>query len=290
MRKNNLRGLVYLVIFAAAMSAFGLGCQNPETPAGYVGYLTQGAVFGKTRYYGVQRGPTSSGLTWMLNVTNVSVTPYTYTEDFTGDNAVLSRDNLRTQFRVHITWRVNPAKVRQFVERYSTLQGGDNADKIVEVAYKNFLREPLRTYARDEIQRYNALDVKDRITPIGETILRRVLTLTRNTPFDVSNVVVGNIQYPTEVANAVSQRLAATQRLEQRRIEVDIERASAAARVVQSEGIAESMRIINQRLSDQYLQHEAIEAQKALAGSPNHTVIYIPSGPNGIPFVNNVGR
>ena len=65
-----------------------LGSRNPFTPAGYVGYLTRGAVFGKSIFYGVQRGPTSPGRSWLLDVTNVSITPYTYTEDFTGEDAV----------------------------------------------------------------------------------------------------------------------------------------------------------------------------------------------------------
>ena len=75
------------------------GSSNPFTPAGYVGYLTKGAVLGQSRFYGIQRGPTSPGRTWLLDVTNVSVTPYTYTEDFIGDEAVLSRDNLKIAFR-----------------------------------------------------------------------------------------------------------------------------------------------------------------------------------------------
>lgn len=35
--------------------------------------------------------------------------------------------------------------------------------KKVQVAYNNFLREPLRTYARDEIQRLNGMEIKDKI-------------------------------------------------------------------------------------------------------------------------------
>ena len=31
-------------------------------------------------------------------------------------------------------------------------------------------------------------------------------------------------------------------------------------------------------------QHEAIEAQKLMVNSPNHTVVYIPSGPMGVPL------
>jgi hypothetical protein len=33
-----------------------------------------------------------------------------------------------------------------------------------------------------------------------------------------------------------------------------------------------------------YIQHEAIESQKAMANSPNHTVVYIPVGPIGGPI------
>src|SRR5215510_992406 len=84
-----------------------IGSRNPFTPAGYVGYLTRGAVFGRTTFYGVQRGPTSAGRTWLLDVTNVSVTPYTYAEEFTGENSVLSRDNLKISFAVHTVWRVD---------------------------------------------------------------------------------------------------------------------------------------------------------------------------------------
>ncbi len=39
------------------------------------------------------------------------------------------------------------------------------------------------------------------------------------------------------------------------------------------------------RLTPLYIQHEAIEAQKAMVGSENHTTIYIPVGPMGVPIV-----
>ena len=33
-----------------------------------------------------------------------------------------------------------------------------------------------------------------------------------------------------------------------------------------------------------YIQHEAIEAQKLMVNSPNHTTVYIPVGPMGVPL------
>ena len=54
---------VHVALLLSCASPLGLvwlrGSSNPSTPAGYVGYLTKGAVFGKSRFYGVQRGPTS---------------------------------------------------------------------------------------------------------------------------------------------------------------------------------------------------------------------------------------
>ncbi len=276
--------LAFLAAVALMFTIWLVGSENPTTPAGYMGYVTQGAVFGQTRFYSLQTGPISPGRTWLLSVTNVSVTPYTYHEDFVGPTSVLSRDNLKISFSVHLVWKIRFDRIKDFVEKYSTLAGEKDPDKIVQTAYNNFLKEPLRTFARDEIQRLNGLEIKDKITPVGAAISQRVLELTKDTPFLVTSVVVGNIQYPDEVANAVSTKMAATQVLERKQIEIAIEEKEKQKRIVQAEGIAKAMEIIQVKLTAQYLQHEAIEAQKAMVGSPNHTTIYIPVGPMGVPL------
>ena len=278
-----------LIVFLAAGGALWLlGSRNPYTPAGYVGYLTKGAVFGQSRFHGVQRGPTSAGRQWLLDVTNVSVTPYTYTEQFVTDNAVLSRDNLKIAFTVHTVWRIDETRVPLFMERYSTTVTNGSTEKspdaIVQTAYSHFVREPLRTYARDEVQRRNGLSVKDELIPIGDAVLKRVREYASSSPFVISSVVVGNVQYPSEVADAVSRKLAATQELERKDTEIEIERKERIKREVQATGIANAMQIIRGQLSALYIQHEAIEAQKLMVNSPNHTTVYIPVGPMGVPL------
>jgi len=265
-----------------------MGSHNPYTPAGYVGYLTKGAVFGSSRFYGVQRGPTSPGRGWLLDVANVSITPYTYTEEFSGENSVLSRDNLKISFAVHTVWRVDEARIPLFMERFSTtVSNGDtekSPDAVVRVAYGHFVREPLRTFARDEVQRRNGLSVKDDLIPIGDAVLRRIRQYAESSPFIISSVVVGNVQYPSEVADAVARKLAATQELERKDTEIEIERKDRTKREVQAAGIASAMQIIRGQLSPMYIQHEAIEAQKLMVNSPNHTTVYIPVGPMGVPL------
>ena len=276
------------LIALCASLVWVLGSRNPYTPAGYVGYLTRGAVFGKSIFYGTQRGPTSAGRSWLLDVTNVSVTPYTYTEGFTGDEAVLSKDNLKIAFAVHTVWRVDETRVPLFMERFSTTvseRGHEKEpDAIVKVAYGNFIREPLRTFARDEVQQRNGLEVKDALIAIGDSVLARIRTYATDSPFTITSVVVGNVQYPSEVADAVSRKLAATQELQRKDTEIEIERKERTKREVQAQGIANAMQIIRGQLSGMYIQHEAIEAQKAMVNSPNHTVVYIPVGPMGVPI------
>ena len=135
-------------------------------------------MIGKSRFYGVQRGPTSPGRTWLLDVTNVSITPYTYTEDFTHDEAVLSRDNLKIEFRVHTVGTWTTTRMPLFMDRFSTTVGRaaleKDPDAIVKIAYGNFVREPLRTFARDEVQRRNGLEVKDALIAIGDAVLARI--------------------------------------------------------------------------------------------------------------------
>lgn len=69
---------------------------------------------------------------------------------------------------------------------------------------------------------------------------------------------------------------------------IQVEQQKAAIRVAEAKGIAESQRIIDSSLTNNYLQYLAIKAQEKMAGSPNHTQIYIPVGTNGIPLVKTI--
>jgi hypothetical protein len=275
-----------LAALLAALALSLTACSNPATPAGYVGYLTRGALLGKTSYVGLQTGPTSYGMGWMMHVYNVSVTPFTYSEDFTGEGAVLTHDKLTVGFRAHTIFRVRPDRVKEFMEQYTTL--ADAKDQ-VQFAFANFVKEPLRTEIRVAVASYDAFALNENIGKINQEITAWAQARTKETPFEVLNVVVGNMQFPTVVTQAVTAKLAAAQDLETRSTQVAIARKDAEKRIVEAEGIAKATQIIQQRLTPLYIQHEAIEAQKLMVNSQNHTTIYIPVGPMGVPIVNTVG-
>lgn len=69
---------------------------------------------------------------------------------------------------------------------------------------------------------------------------------------------------------------------------IQVEKQKAEIRIVEAGGIAESQKIIDSSLTNNYLQYLAIQAQEKMAGSPNHTQIYIPVGTNGIPLIKTI--
>ena len=95
----------------------------------------------------------------------------------------------------------------------------------------------------------------------------------------------GRYQTRQEAKNEVSVNEI---RIKQQEQLIQVEKQKAEIRVQEANGISAAQKIINATLTDQYLQHEAIQAQEKMAGSPNHTQIYIPVGNNGIPLVKTI--
>jgi len=282
-------GIVFGPVFVLAFFVWLIGTSNPKTDAGYVGYLTRGAIFGQTTFVGLQDGPTSPGRGWLLHVYNASITPYSTAENFVGDTSILSKDNMQVAFNVHVVWKIDKAKAREFFEKYTTLGDTRNTNQgLLKTAYDDYLKENVRTISRQEVQKYNGLEIKDKSDVISGVIQDRVKKYAEGTPFVILSAVVGNVQYPAEVTAAVALKMKTTQDLERKKTEIEIEKMEKEKRIVQAEGIARAMEIIQVKLTNQYLQHEAIEAQKLMVGSQNHTTIYIPVGPMGVPIVGNM--
>jgi SPFH domain / Band 7 family len=271
------------------LAALVCSCSNPSTPAGYVGYVVKEPMaLGRDAFITPQEGPTSTGLGWRLRVLNVSVTSYTYRESFFERESILSHDNLKVGFELSVTWRIRRAQVRDFVERFTTLGLGTDPEKIVQVAYDNYIKRAIRTFARDEVQKYDGLQIKNNIDPIDTAIATRMNALLATSPFEIMAALVSEIRYPDVVENAVAQKIAATQVLEQKTTEIQITVKEAEKREKEAEGVAHAMATIKGQLTPAYLQYEAIKAQLAMVSSPNHTVMYIPVGPMGVPLVGTI--
>jgi regulator of protease activity HflC (stomatin/prohibitin superfamily) len=272
------------VLLALMAVMYGLGFHNVATPAGYVGYVTQDSVFGQTRYVGLQQGPTSTGLGFLVHAENVSVTPYTYDENFTitanTDEAVVAHDKLKVQFSVHVVWHVKSDGVKDYVEHYAVISpsGGDNPDNVALNTYNNFVSPVMRTFAREEIEHFDGLDLKDHMGDIATNVTTRIREYVKDTPFEISAINVGAIQPPQGVTDAITLVQSMSSQITQKDQEIKIHEAAKNGRIAEAKGIEESMQDLNSKLTPEYLAWEAIKAQKAMAGAPNHTTTYINRG------------
>ncbi len=251
-------------------------CTNPHTPAGSEGYVFENPrLFGEGGYQGVVEGPGNFGVSpWRNRVINIDVRPTTFSEPF----QILAQDDLNVAFQIHVVLRVQPGNVQSVVEAYS-------ADKW----YDRYVKEPFRAFARQSIQAYASHELKAQRPTISEEIQVNLAAYLEGSPFEIINLSIGNIDYPDVVAKAVERKLAAMQLLQEKETQKEIAQKDAEIRIEEAKGIAQAQEIINTTLTANYLQHEAINAQKVMANSPNHTTVYIPVGANGIPVVHTAG-
>ena len=80
--------------------------------------------------------------------------------------------------------------------------------------------------------------------------------------------------------------------VEQARAKLEAAGLEAQAEEARAVGIAAAMDIISEKLkgNEEYLQYWAIQAQIQMATEGrNHSTVYIPCGPNGIPLVKTIG-
>jgi regulator of protease activity HflC (stomatin/prohibitin superfamily) len=264
--------LIASASFLMAIALGAAGCTNPHSPAGHEGYVFEDPrVFGEGGFRGAVQGPGNYGISaWRNRIVNIDTRPTTYTEEF----SILVKDDLNVAFRVHAVMKVEQGKVQSVVEEFGAANW-----------YPRFIKEPFRTIVRQSVQEYASRELKAERDTLARTIETELSSYLESTPFEVMRLAVGNIDYPAVVAQAVEKKLAAKQLLEEKATQREIAQRDAEIRIEEAKGIAEAQKIINATLTPNYLQHEAIQAQRTMANAPNHTTVYIPVGPNGLPLV-----
>jgi hypothetical protein len=133
---------------------------------------------------------------------------------------------------------------------------------------------------------------------VGASILSIALLVGVGIAVSATVKAYGRSELRADAENQVRLTQIAIQRAKQQalitRAQIAATQADAEKRFAQAVGIRRAQDEISQTLTSHYLQHEAIQAQKAIATSGrNNTLIYVPSGGNGVPLVQdpqNVNR
>lgn len=276
--------LLVLVLGIGGM-AYLANSKNVRVSAGYASYVYSKPIIGRSEYKGVLIGPASTGLRWRLSGQNVSITPYTYSEKFDGNTAILAKDKLPLNSQAHIVWRLKPdeASVKQFMEEFGGWESTGEPDEIAKQAYAQFIMEPFRTVTRSVVAKYTGLSVNESLPEISASIGESMKEMLRKTPFEILSVVMGNAAPPQQVIDAIATKVALNQTLEQKSIEeeiatknIEIERkngeASGAKAAAEAVERAKAISSISAVLTPAYIQYLGMEN---IRGADR---VYVPLG------------
>lgn len=267
-----------LPLLVGAVLVSGLGCTNPETPAGYEGYVYhQPLMFGKMSFERAMKGPATTGVSWRLFVINVDMRKKSYTEDF----SLLTSDNLSVSFEVVTRIKPKDGRIQEIVERW----GGENW-------YEWNVKERLRTIVRREVINISATDIQARTQEVRSRIAAKLQAQYEESPFTIESVDIGEIVFPKEVTAAIQSKIAKKQELERQDFVLQKTTKEAAIRVLEALRVAKQQQIISSTLDPLYVQRKAVQVYRALAESPNKTVMMLPntSDGTGMPKVLTEGR
>lgn len=123
---------------------------------------------------------------------------------------------------------------------------------------------------------------------LGVVIVGIVMILTLVMGCIVGFGALGRSQARKDAHNQVSISSIEIQNQAQR---IQVTKQKAQIRFEEAKGIKEAQDEISKTLTPLYVQFEMVDALKAIAASgKNNSVVYIPSGANGIPLVSDVSN
>jgi len=254
------------------------GCTNPEVPQGFEGYIyRQPLLLGKMEYRESLRGPATTGVAWRLYTENVDMRAKSYKEDF----QLLTHDNLSVSFEVNTRIKVKDGTVKEIVEEW----GGTKW-------YEWNVKEQLRTIVREQVTLVSATDIQLETPKVRALIAEKLTAKFNGTPIVIESVDIGQIQFPKQVADAISRKIAKQQELERQSYVLAKTTKEAAIRVLEALKLAKQQRIISSTLDPLYVQQRAVQVYRTLSSSPNRTIVMLPTTTEGtgLPQVQTQGQ
>ncbi len=131
-----------------------------------------------------------------------------------------------------------------------------------------FTAEALYTTAREEIGSRIQQQLDESLNPRGVTI---------------QDVLLRDVTLPAVITQAIENKLAAEQAIQERRFRVDEATEEARRKIEEANGIAEANRRINESLTPAVLQDKYIQALRDMGSG---SVVYVPTNPEtGLPVI-----
>src|SRR5512143_1240160 len=248
---------VYLLLLAAP---FLEGCRCPVVESGH-----RGIVF-KTLGGGTSRTLLSEGM-HVMPFWN-GVIPYDLrVHELKEALSVLSNNGLAIRVDASVRYRPRPEELYEL----QTQIGPNYAEIMVAPVVRSEARKVFGRYAPEEIYSTKREEIERQIYDEVKKALEGKHVV-------VEAILVRDVELPTAIQAAISDKLAEEQRSQKMKFTLDRERQEAQRKQIEAEGINKYQAIVRQGLTPEYLQYKGIEATTKIAESPNTKVIIVGAG------------
>jgi len=246
-------------------------------PAGNTGVVH---LFGQ-----VKDAELSSGL-HLINpfaqVTKISIRTEEYTMTIIqGEGRVTSADSITALTKEGLTVDLDITVLYHLIEDKAS-----DIFKLIGLDYDaKVIRPEIRSAIRQVIAQYEAKDLYS--AKREEATLKIQEVLEKNIEprgIEMEQVLLRDIRLPDKLAASIQEKLTAEQESQRYDFVLEKEKKEAERKVIEAEGQRNAQKIINESLSDRYLQYLYIRELKDRQGT-----IYVPTSPdNGLPLFRNI--
>lgn len=187
---------------------------------------------------------------------------------------VLDKNGLSVSVDISVRYRPVQAKIGFLHQEIGT-------------GYQSVLVVPeVRSSVRQVAGRYTAEEIySTRRQEVEESIIQETAEVLKKNNIQMTALLIRSIQLPTEIKNAIEQKLKAEQQSLQMKFVLEKEEQIADQKRIAAQGESDANRIINSSLTDELLRMRGIEATLNLAESPNTKVVVVGGGKDGLPLI-----
>ncbi len=196
-------------------------------------------------------------------------------------------DNLSLRdMDVSVFYRAESDQISDLYVKYANAHQYDQESDSYFPAYRLVFREARRA-AYETVARIDSLTMHKKREQIADSIkIRLQETLDANDPdvFQVTRIVIRSVLTDPSIEASIREAVANQKRLEAKQVMVEIERKNAEIEAIRAQGIANANEIINETLTNEYLQHELNLTLQKFAETGANTIV-VPANMRGFEMI-----
>jgi len=269
--KNLLRAVGLFIVLLVIFILFSITLT--VVPAGHVGVMDFfGRAFDRELQPGLQFKIPFARVVAMSTQTN----DYTMTSR-TGEGQIKADDSINVLTKEGLTVNLDITALYHIIDT----EASEIYKKIGKEYESKILRPTIRSSIRGVVAQFDANALySEKREEAGQKILENIKAQLNQRGFAVEDVLIRNVVLPQKLADAIEEKLRAEQEAQRFDFILAKEQKEAERKRIEAQGQRDAQKIINESLTERYLQYQYIQGLKERAGT-----IYVPVSPeNGLPM------